>query len=205
MNVNDVVAARIAEAKARREAVKARRAVQQAARQAGLAARRRAKLARFAEEESVAAGRPSEGLERPEVAGDVSADAVHLLVAADYQRGASAWVDELADRLITPQAPRCDHLRRRAAGPGVIYVDEGIGRCAACHVAHAAKRAVSDLQGTFGGVDGYAAGACDRCRARVGVDRLAVVAVEVDGWVLIGGLCPKCGVVLVREMRSVDL
>lgn len=47
MNIDDVIAERIAEASRRREAAKQRRATQQAARQAGLTARHRAKLARL--------------------------------------------------------------------------------------------------------------------------------------------------------------
>jgi hypothetical protein len=52
MNVDDVVAERIAAARARIEANKRRRATQQAARQAGLIARHRVKLARLEAEAS---------------------------------------------------------------------------------------------------------------------------------------------------------
>lgn len=51
-DVNDIVAARIAEAARRREAAKARRATLDAARQAGLTARHRTKLARLAQAEA---------------------------------------------------------------------------------------------------------------------------------------------------------
>lgn len=58
MNINDVVAERIAAARARAEATKRRRATQQAARQAGLTARHRVKLARLDAAEQVFRGSP---------------------------------------------------------------------------------------------------------------------------------------------------
>ena len=62
MDVNDLVAERIAAARVRAEAAKKRRATQQAARQAGLVARHRAKLARLdAAEAAVATPAPDEG------------------------------------------------------------------------------------------------------------------------------------------------
>jgi hypothetical protein len=58
VNVNDLVAERIAAARARAEATKRRRATQQAARQAGLTIRHRAKLARLDAAEEVFRGSP---------------------------------------------------------------------------------------------------------------------------------------------------
>lgn len=57
MNVEDVVQARIAAARARIEATKRRRTAQAAARQAGLAHRHRAKLANLAASETTTPSR----------------------------------------------------------------------------------------------------------------------------------------------------
>jgi hypothetical protein len=58
VNIDDLIAERIAEASRRRETAKRRRATQQAARQVGLTARHRAKLARLDAAEQVLSRSP---------------------------------------------------------------------------------------------------------------------------------------------------
>ncbi|MET8803600.1 hypothetical protein [Streptomyces sp. NPDC004546] len=118
-----------------------------------------------------------------------------VLVVSDYTPGDSPWVDGLADRLLTIDVPRCEHLSRRP-GAGFLNGAEGYGRCLDCHTEHVASEAVRQLLG--GGSDSE----CGRCEAPVDPLLLRPAAIELGSWVVVSALCPVCAAILLHEGQS---
>lgn len=117
----------------------------------------------------------------------VAPDGAGVLVVSDYASGDSLWVDELRNRVLTADMPRCRHLERQ---PGEGYVDaaKGHGRCLACHPGRMAAGRDESLE-------------CGRCRVAGESTGLRPVAIQLVPWVMCSALCLLCAEFLVYEGR----
>lgn len=102
-----------------------------------------------------------------------------------YTRGSSPFLDEFLDRYMTPDTPRCAHLRARPIQPAYLALPFAAWRCQECMSALAAQRPRPRADE----IEEYT---CDRCRRYLPTEELTPAVLRQDMWIVAASLCARC-------------